>query len=515
MHRILVLFVLAAALVAVGPAAAWTWPTDGPVLLSFSFDPTHPYAGGQHRGIDVGGDPGESVLAPASGIVTFAGTVPGSGRSVTILTSDGWSVTLTQLGSIAVAKGAAVAEGDGVGTIGPSGDAEVSGAYVQLGIRHADQDQGYVDPLSLLPDRGLPPPAAPAAQADPAAGEGASAPAATVPVDGQGASPAPSTAAVVAAAALAGPPTTSTVATTAATTTTATDVSTPAVGTPASSPAPQAPAASAAAPAAVAVPRPSRAAEQTPAPAVTSVAAVAPAVSAAAAAEPAAAAAPEAGSGDPVLPGRPASQARVTSQPGPPASPDVPAVAAPAAAEPANPTLHPPTPAPAAPAAPHPRAQHLRPRIFVDGAVASRPANPIARSAPSGTGRLRSRSTVALAAAATAGTGLSLGFRWLAVILPALALAALLVLGRRKVSAMPARMMAADVERTSEDPRSAGLAVCGGSSSPGPRGGLWRPVGRLRPLSPAEGERRPHGERHGRARHAGDGRRGSRRTLVR
>jgi murein DD-endopeptidase MepM/ murein hydrolase activator NlpD len=71
MHRILVLLVLAAALVAVGPAAAWTWPTDGPVLLPFSFDPAHPYAGGQHRGVDVGGEPGESVLAPASGVVTF------------------------------------------------------------------------------------------------------------------------------------------------------------------------------------------------------------------------------------------------------------------------------------------------------------------------------------------------------------------------------------------------------------------------------------------------------------
>ena len=47
-----------------------------------------------------------------AGVVTFAGTVPGNGKSLTILTSDGWSVTLTQLGSIAVAKGATVAEGD-------------------------------------------------------------------------------------------------------------------------------------------------------------------------------------------------------------------------------------------------------------------------------------------------------------------------------------------------------------------------------------------------------------------
>src|SRR5262249_47029638 len=120
------LLVLVAALAFVAPASAWTWPASGPVLLPFTFDPVHPYAAGQHRGIDVGGAPAETIKAPAGGVVTFAGTVPGSGKSVTILTPDGWSVTLTQLGSIGVTKGAAVAEGDGVGMIGPSGDPEVS-----------------------------------------------------------------------------------------------------------------------------------------------------------------------------------------------------------------------------------------------------------------------------------------------------------------------------------------------------------------------------------------------------
>ncbi len=155
------LLVLVAALAVVGPARAWTWPSSGSVLVPFSFDPDHPYAAGQHRGVDLGGAAGETILAPAAGTVTFAGTVPGSGKSVTILTPDGWSVTLTQLGSIAVAKGAAVAEGDGVGTIGPSGDVESSGPYVQLGVRHADQDQGYVDPLTLLPARAPDPSPAP------------------------------------------------------------------------------------------------------------------------------------------------------------------------------------------------------------------------------------------------------------------------------------------------------------------------------------------------------------------
>ena len=125
---------------------------QGPVLNAFSYDEAHPYAAGQHRGIDIGADAeGETVVAPAAGIVSFAGTVPTSGRSVTIETSDGYSVTLTHLGSIGVAKGASVSEGGAVGTIGPSGTPEVDGPYLHLGVRHTTDPNGYVDPLGLLP----------------------------------------------------------------------------------------------------------------------------------------------------------------------------------------------------------------------------------------------------------------------------------------------------------------------------------------------------------------------------
>ena len=80
--RPLALAAVLAALVFTPTAAAWTWPVDGPVLQPFLFDPAHPYAGGQHRGIDIGGDPGAAVRAPVTGVVTFAGTVPASGHSL-------------------------------------------------------------------------------------------------------------------------------------------------------------------------------------------------------------------------------------------------------------------------------------------------------------------------------------------------------------------------------------------------------------------------------------------------
>ncbi len=125
---------------------------QGPVVQPFAYDESHPYAPGQHRGIDIGADAaGETVVAPAAGTVSFAGSVPTNGKSVTIQTADGYSVTLTHLGSIGVAKGATVAEQDAIGTVGPSGTPEEAGPYVHLGIRHTADANGYVDPLGLLP----------------------------------------------------------------------------------------------------------------------------------------------------------------------------------------------------------------------------------------------------------------------------------------------------------------------------------------------------------------------------
>src|SRR4051794_20984919 len=125
MRRLLLGTAFLAALLLSPTASAWTWPADGAVLRPFSLG-DDPYAAGQHRGIDVAGEAGASVRAAAGGTVTFVGTVAANGRSLTILTVDGYSVTLTHLGSIAPRRGEVVAEGDAVGAIGPSGDAEHS-----------------------------------------------------------------------------------------------------------------------------------------------------------------------------------------------------------------------------------------------------------------------------------------------------------------------------------------------------------------------------------------------------
>ena len=165
----LMLAAVFAALILAPHAAAWSWPVDGAVLKPFVFDPAHPYAAGQHRGVDVAGVAGSDIRAPAGGAVSFAGSVPSSGKTVTIQTQDGYSVTLVHLGSIIVARGAVIAEGAPVGGIGPSGDPEWPEPYVHLGVRVTAEAQGYVDPLEFLPPR-LTPDVAPAPAPDASTG---------------------------------------------------------------------------------------------------------------------------------------------------------------------------------------------------------------------------------------------------------------------------------------------------------------------------------------------------------
>jgi hypothetical protein len=168
MRYLVVALAVVGALIGPSAAAAWTWPTGGPVIRPYSLGPDA-YAAGQHRGIDVQGEAGEAVLAPTAGVVSFTGTVPTHGRTVTIQTVAGYAVSLTHLGAVVVARGDAIAEGTTVGAAGSSGDPEWPSVYVHLGIRVGSAADDYVDPMSLLPPRTVlaPPVPTPAPAATP------------------------------------------------------------------------------------------------------------------------------------------------------------------------------------------------------------------------------------------------------------------------------------------------------------------------------------------------------------
>jgi hypothetical protein len=476
------------------PAASWTWPADGQVIRAFSLG-DDPYAAGQHRGVDIAGDTGSSARAPAAGTVSFAGTVPGNGRTVTIKSADGYAVTLVGLGSIGVAKNALVNEGDTVGTIAPApGDG--TPANVHLGIRVASDPDGYVDPLGLLPARTEQP-----AATDTASDE--TAPAATDE----------STPATSDGAAGSGDGAVST----------APEEGTPAAGDEASGS--DDPAAE------IDDAEPGSELEVG-----TAIGAVAEAAPSAAdpstgtgdAQTPTSAAAPE-GASDQAGAATTAEQVPV-SESATPAEPQA-ATGADAGVEVSS-QADQPSPAPAGKSSSGARAAAANEARTVQGG-SGEPGT----AAAAHTSRPQHRVVVAPGGSKAASSGarakLATHSRWFDsrwILLPALLallLAAtggsVLVAGRIRGSRRPPRMMlspdgdAADDERereSEEDPGRGGLAVCQWPAPHWARRRVRRPVRHLRPLSPTQRQRRVDGEWHRRTRDARHGRGRARRALV-
>lgn len=119
----------------------WQLPASGASVVTPFEAPAHDYAAG-HRGIDIGPVDG-SVLAPADGVVAFAGTVVDRGV-VTIDHGGGW-VTSVEPIEPSVAVGDVVEAGDAIGSLSTGGHAAPGTLHV--GVR---LDGEYVNPLLLL-----------------------------------------------------------------------------------------------------------------------------------------------------------------------------------------------------------------------------------------------------------------------------------------------------------------------------------------------------------------------------
>ncbi|MRX45105.1 peptidoglycan DD-metalloendopeptidase family protein [Agromyces sp. Q22] len=124
----------------VGPADRWDWPVGPPVVVVGPFRaPPTPYSAG-HRGIDLAALPGRTVVAPATGVVSFAGPV--AGRGVLSIDHGGGVVSSIEPVAAGVATGAAVRAGDPVAVVTTGGHCD--DRCVHLGVRvHGE----YVSPL--------------------------------------------------------------------------------------------------------------------------------------------------------------------------------------------------------------------------------------------------------------------------------------------------------------------------------------------------------------------------------
>lgn len=109
-------------------------PVPGPVVTPYA--PVGAYGG--HWGVDFASSVGDYVRSPASGSVTFAGSVAGM-RTVTVEPVAGFKVSVSYLSRIDVTAGSHVDRGDALGLAGaPHGR---PGVHLSTRV-----DGSYVDP---------------------------------------------------------------------------------------------------------------------------------------------------------------------------------------------------------------------------------------------------------------------------------------------------------------------------------------------------------------------------------
>ncbi|NMH93166.1 M23 family metallopeptidase [Pseudonocardia bannensis] len=128
------------------PGASYGWPLHpAPAVRAPFREPAHRYGPG-HRGVDLGGLPGQPVLAARAGTVVFAGPVAGRGV-VSIQHDDGLRTTYEPVAPL-VAAGAVVRRGDPLGTLDAGHPGCPDPACLHWGVRRSAAE--YLDPLVLV-----------------------------------------------------------------------------------------------------------------------------------------------------------------------------------------------------------------------------------------------------------------------------------------------------------------------------------------------------------------------------
>lgn len=120
--------------------STWRWPTSGTLVRR--------YSSSVHKGIDIGGNRGEPVVAVADGVVVYAGTgIAGFGELLIVKHNDTYLSAYGHNDRLLVGEGARVNSGQKIAEKGSSGTDTVK---LHFEIRRNGKP---VDPLQLLPRR--------------------------------------------------------------------------------------------------------------------------------------------------------------------------------------------------------------------------------------------------------------------------------------------------------------------------------------------------------------------------
>lgn len=125
---------------------AWPLHPEPPVLRPFE-PPEDPYGPG-HRGVDLGADPGQPVLAAGAGVVVFAGRL--AERGVVSIDHDALRTTYEPVRP-SVKVGDQVYGGQRIGIVA-AGHADCPGTCLHWGVRRGNPPE-YLNPLELVGER--------------------------------------------------------------------------------------------------------------------------------------------------------------------------------------------------------------------------------------------------------------------------------------------------------------------------------------------------------------------------
>lgn len=125
-------------------APGYGWPATGRPQVVRPFDPPAQRWLSGHRGVDLRADPGQPVLSPADGTVTFSGHVVNR-QVITVQDAAGRRHSFEPV-TDGLPAGAVVRRGDQLALVAPGHCTDVG--CVHWGVR---EGQTYLNPLHLLP----------------------------------------------------------------------------------------------------------------------------------------------------------------------------------------------------------------------------------------------------------------------------------------------------------------------------------------------------------------------------
>jgi murein DD-endopeptidase MepM/ murein hydrolase activator NlpD len=118
-------------------AAPSLWPIEGRIMSGFG-ERNDPFSGegAFHRGVDISGDYGQSIISPADGVVASAEVRNGYGKTVMVDHGHGITTLFAHMSGFAVIAGQRVRRGDTIGYVGLSGRS--TGPHVHYEVRIND-----------------------------------------------------------------------------------------------------------------------------------------------------------------------------------------------------------------------------------------------------------------------------------------------------------------------------------------------------------------------------------------